>query len=245
MHSISVDSLNREALPEQSYASVRGICRSPRTRVRCGYGRRNPDEHRFPKRASLAGQHPQGQLRWKDRPGRSCVGRAPLLDGNRTIQGISHTKVVKYAKLRSMDGGTDPFVEARLARAVAHPTRRAILELLMGEKGVSPTALGEKLEVKVANACYHLEVPRRLRCRRSGAGGRARRAAVPLAAARFQGQEELARRHRLDARGRLRGAAEEPDRNDLGFPPGLRPRFVTTRAARSGCAAAGRSRRGR
>jgi DNA-binding transcriptional ArsR family regulator len=41
---------------------------------------------------------------------------------------------------------------------VAHPTRRAILELLVGQKGLSPGSIAEKLEVGVANAKYHVDV---------------------------------------------------------------------------------------
>jgi len=43
-------------------------------------------------------------------------------------------------------------------RALAHPTRGAILELLVGEKGLSPGSIAEKLEIKAANAGYHVDV---------------------------------------------------------------------------------------
>lgn len=48
--------------------------------------------------------------------------------------------------------------DPRLARAVAHPTRRAVLELLIGKKGLSPNSIAEKLEVGAANARYHVDV---------------------------------------------------------------------------------------
>ncbi len=57
-----------------------------------------------------------------------------------------------------MEGGTDPFVDPRLAQALAHPTRGAILELLTGEKQLSPGSISEKLGVEAANARYHVDV---------------------------------------------------------------------------------------
>lgn len=57
-----------------------------------------------------------------------------------------------------MDGDTKPFVDAKQARILAHPTRGAILELLIGEKGLAPRAISEKLGVKPANGSYHVDV---------------------------------------------------------------------------------------
>ncbi len=57
-----------------------------------------------------------------------------------------------------MDGGTKPFVNGRLTRALAHPTRSAILELLIGEEGLAPSTISGKLGVKAANTCYHVDV---------------------------------------------------------------------------------------
>jgi DNA-binding transcriptional ArsR family regulator len=45
----------------------------------------------------------------------------------------------------------------RLKHALAHPTRRAILDLLR-EKGVAPSSIAGKLGVGAANARYHVEV---------------------------------------------------------------------------------------
>ena len=49
-------------------------------------------------------------------------------------------------------------LDPRVTRALAHPTRGAILELLHGEKGVGPRSISEKLGIKAANACYHVDV---------------------------------------------------------------------------------------
>jgi predicted ArsR family transcriptional regulator len=51
-----------------------------------------------------------------------------------------------------------PGLDPHLARAIVHPTRRAILKLLKGEKGVRPRAIAEKLGVGTANARYHVDV---------------------------------------------------------------------------------------
>jgi DNA-binding transcriptional ArsR family regulator len=47
-----------------------------------------------------------------------------------------------------------PLVE----RALDHPTRRSILDLLVGAQGLGLGSLAEKLEVKVANVAYHVDV---------------------------------------------------------------------------------------
>ena len=46
----------------------------------------------------------------------------------------------------------------RLERALDHPTRRAILDLLTDDKGIGSSAISEKLGVRPANAGYHLDV---------------------------------------------------------------------------------------
>lgn len=48
--------------------------------------------------------------------------------------------------------------DPRVASAIAHPTRSAILELLIGKKGLAPRSISETLEIGVANAAYHVEV---------------------------------------------------------------------------------------
>jgi len=48
--------------------------------------------------------------------------------------------------------------DPRAERALDHPTRRAILDLLIGEKGIAPRAISEKLGVGAANASYHADV---------------------------------------------------------------------------------------
>jgi DNA-binding transcriptional ArsR family regulator len=49
---------------------------------------------------------------------------------------------------------SDPGVD----RALDHPTRRAILDLLVGEKGLGPSSISEKLGIPAANAVYHVDV---------------------------------------------------------------------------------------
>jgi len=48
--------------------------------------------------------------------------------------------------------------DPRVERALDHPTRRAILDLLIGEKGIGPSLISEKLGVGAANASYHVDV---------------------------------------------------------------------------------------
>jgi DNA-binding transcriptional ArsR family regulator len=48
--------------------------------------------------------------------------------------------------------------DLRVERALDHPTRRAILDLLIGEKGIGPSSISEKLGVGAANASYHVDV---------------------------------------------------------------------------------------
>lgn len=57
-----------------------------------------------------------------------------------------------------MNNPPQPELDPQLARAIAHPTRRAILKLLRGGKGLPPSAIAEKLEVRAANARYHVDV---------------------------------------------------------------------------------------
>lgn len=51
-----------------------------------------------------------------------------------------------------------PVVDQRLVRALAHPSRVAILEMLTDEKGLGLSQIAEKLEVKPANISYHANV---------------------------------------------------------------------------------------
>lgn len=48
--------------------------------------------------------------------------------------------------------------DPRRERALAHPTRRAILELLRSEKSLAPSSIAGKLGIGTANASYHAEV---------------------------------------------------------------------------------------
>lgn len=48
--------------------------------------------------------------------------------------------------------------DPRVERVLAHPTRSAILELLLGEKGLGPSSISEKLGIRPGNASYHVEV---------------------------------------------------------------------------------------
>jgi DNA-binding transcriptional ArsR family regulator len=48
--------------------------------------------------------------------------------------------------------------DPRIERALDHPTRRSILDLLIGEKGLGLSSISEKLEVTAANAAYHVDV---------------------------------------------------------------------------------------
>jgi DNA-binding transcriptional ArsR family regulator len=46
----------------------------------------------------------------------------------------------------------------RAERALAHPTRRAILEELRGKTELPPRAIAERLGIGAANVAYHAEV---------------------------------------------------------------------------------------
>lgn len=48
--------------------------------------------------------------------------------------------------------------DPRVERALDHPTRRSILDLLIGEQGLGVNSLSEKLEVPAANVAYHVDV---------------------------------------------------------------------------------------
>jgi DNA-binding transcriptional ArsR family regulator len=48
--------------------------------------------------------------------------------------------------------------DRRRERALDNPTRRAILDLLIGGKGLGLSALSEKLAIPAANVSYHVEV---------------------------------------------------------------------------------------
>ena len=80
-----------------------------------------------------------------------------------TAEKPNNSKIVPHSgceirKATHVSGNTDPFVNARSRRALAHPTRSAVLELLIGEKGLAPSALGARLGVTAANASYHVDV---------------------------------------------------------------------------------------
>ena len=51
-----------------------------------------------------------------------------------------------------------PVVDQRLVKALAHPSRIAILEALVDEEGVGLEPLAEQLEAKPANVNYHVNV---------------------------------------------------------------------------------------
>ncbi len=51
-----------------------------------------------------------------------------------------------------------PVVDQRLVKALAHPSRIAILETLVDEEGLGLERLAEKLEAKPANVNYHVNV---------------------------------------------------------------------------------------
>lgn len=62
-------------------------------------------------------------------------------------------------KARDMErdqGG--PVIDQRVVRALAHPSRIAILETLVGEEGLGLNRLSERLEAKPANVNYHVNV---------------------------------------------------------------------------------------
>lgn len=51
-------------------------------------------------------------------------------------------------------------VDQRLVRAVAHPLRVEILEVLVGKGEMSPTEIAETLKSKPGNVSYHVNVLR-------------------------------------------------------------------------------------
>jgi DNA-binding transcriptional ArsR family regulator len=51
-----------------------------------------------------------------------------------------------------------PVIDQRFVRALAHPSRIAILETLVDEEGLGLARLSEKLEAKPANVNYHVNV---------------------------------------------------------------------------------------
>lgn len=57
-----------------------------------------------------------------------------------------------------MNRDATPELDGHLAHALAHPTRSAILRLLIGTSGLTPGVLSEKLGVKAAYVRYHVEV---------------------------------------------------------------------------------------
>lgn len=71
----------------------------------------------------------------------------------------------------SVDGGTtraigprqDPAIDARLAKALNHPTRARILALL-NEKEASPKELSDSLREELSNVSYHCRELLKLKC---------------------------------------------------------------------------------
>lgn len=61
-------------------------------------------------------------------------------------------------KARPMTNDPRPVVDQRLVRALAHPSRVAILETLTDEKGLGLNRISEKLALKPANVSYHANV---------------------------------------------------------------------------------------
>lgn len=61
-------------------------------------------------------------------------------------------------KARPMANDPRPVVDQRLVRALAHPSRVAILETLTDEKGLGLSQISEKLGIKPANVSYHANV---------------------------------------------------------------------------------------
>jgi DNA-binding transcriptional ArsR family regulator len=59
-----------------------------------------------------------------------------------------------------MERDAPPELDPRLAHALAHPTRSAILRMLIGTDGLSPRSLAEKLGVTAAKLKYHVDVLR-------------------------------------------------------------------------------------
>lgn len=49
-------------------------------------------------------------------------------------------------------------INHRLVQAIGHPVRAGILELLIGERELSPSLIAEKLGVRVGSVSYHLTV---------------------------------------------------------------------------------------
>ncbi len=61
-------------------------------------------------------------------------------------------------KARPMTKDPRPGVDQRLVRALAHPSRVAILETLTDEKGLGLSQISKKLGGKPANVSYHANV---------------------------------------------------------------------------------------
>jgi DNA-binding transcriptional ArsR family regulator len=61
-------------------------------------------------------------------------------------------------KARDMEKDQGPVIDQRFVRALAHPSRIAILETLVDEEGLGLSRLSEKLEAKPANVNYHVGV---------------------------------------------------------------------------------------
>lgn len=59
-----------------------------------------------------------------------------------------------------MAGKSNQIIDQRLVRAVSHPLRVEILETLAGEQELSPTQIAKKLDKKLGNVSYHVNVLR-------------------------------------------------------------------------------------
>ena len=59
-----------------------------------------------------------------------------------------------------MAGKSKQIIDQRLVRAVSHPLRVEILEALSGDEEQSPTQIAKKLDKKLGNVSYHVNVLR-------------------------------------------------------------------------------------
>jgi DNA-binding transcriptional ArsR family regulator len=59
-----------------------------------------------------------------------------------------------------MAAGDKRVIDQRLVRAVAHPLRVEILEVLVGKGEMSPTQIADTLQSKPGNVSYHVNVLR-------------------------------------------------------------------------------------
>lgn len=124
-----------------------------------------------------------------------------------------------------MDGDTNPFVDLRVTRALAHPTRSAILELLIGQEGFAPRAIAEKLELKPANASYHVDVLLACGAVEVVPGGKRRGERMVRLPRTTPRAAREGKKHWLDVSGSMRDDVSEAQLRNLieiasDFPPG-------------------------